>query len=314
MPTNFTDDLRLAHVLADDADSTSMSRYQALDLRVDTKPDLTPVSDADRAVEEGIRRTLSRARPRDAIVGEEEGSSGFSQRRWVVDPIDGTKNYIRGVPVWATLISLMVEDEVVVGVVSAPALNRRWWAMKGGGAFTGKSLYKSSQCHVSDVSRLDDASLSYASLDGWDARGRLDDFLALARRCWRTRAYGDFWSYMLVAEGAVDVAAEPELELYDMAALDVIVREAGGRFTSLDGRDGPTGGNALASNGMLHETVLGFLGSVGPHRSRPEEGTGTSEESAELRTDHGTVHDLSARRRPAPQVGQPQPELPPLGP
>jgi histidinol-phosphatase len=300
MPTNFTDDLRLAHVLADDADSTSTSRYQALDLRVDTKPDLTPVSDADRAVEEGIRRTLSRARPRDAVVGEEEGSSGFSQRRWVVDPIDGTKNYVRGVPVWATLISLMVEDEVVVGVVSAPLLNRRWWAMKGGGAYTGKSLYKATQCHVSDVSRLEDASLSYSSLGGWDERGRLEDFMALARRCWRTRAYGDFWSYMLVAEGAVDVAAEPSLELYDMAALDVIVREAGGRFTSLAGRDGPTGGNALASNGILHETVLGFLGSVGPHRDRGGEGS-------------GTLHDLSSRRRPAPPAPH-QPDLPPLGP
>ena len=315
MPTNYTDDLRLAHVLADDADSTSMSRYQALDLRVETKPDLTPVSDADHAVEEGIRRTLSRARPRDAIVGEESGSSGFSQRRWVVDPIDGTKNFVRGVPVWATLISLMVEDEVVVGVVSAPALNRRWWAMKGGGAFTGKSLFKATQCKVSDVSRLEDASLSYASLGGWEERGRLEDFLALARRCWRTRAYGDFWSYMLVAEGAVDVAAEPELELYDMAALDVIVREAGGRFTSLDGRDGPTGGNALASNGMLHETVLGFLGSVGPHRSRPGADSGEEPGEGGGRADHGTVHDLSARRRPAPTTPvHPQPELPPLGP
>jgi histidinol-phosphatase len=317
MPTNYTDDLRLAHVLADDADSTSTDRYQAVDLRVDTKPDLTPVSDADKAVEEGIRRTLSRARPRDAVLGEEEGSSGFSQRRWVVDPIDGTKNYVRGVPVWATLISLMVEDEVVVGVVSAPMLNRRWWAMKGGGAFTGKSLYKSTRCQVSDVSRLEDASLSYSSLDGWEERGRLDDFLTLSRRCWRTRAYGDFWSHMLVAEGAVDVAAEPSLEIYDMAALDVIVREAGGRFTSLDGRDGPTGGNALASNGILHETVLGFLGSVGPQRGgrpSPEEDAAPTERAPE--PCGGTVHDLSARRRPAPQApaGSGQPELPPLGP
>jgi histidinol-phosphatase len=294
MPTNYTDDLRLAHVLADDADSLSTSRYQALDLNVDTKPDLTPVSDADRAVEEGIRRTLSRARPRDAVLGEEEGSSGFSQRRWVVDPIDGTKNFVRGVPVWATLISLMVEDEVVVGVVSAPQLNRRWWAMKGGGAFTGRSLFKATQCKVSDVSRLEDASLSYASLGGWDERGRLDDFISLARRCWRTRAYGDFWSYMLVAEGSVDIATEPELHLYDMAALDVIVREAGGRFTSLDGQDGPTGGNALATNGILHETVLGFLGSVDA-----EEG----------------VYDLSSRRRPVSPSQEPSsPGLPPLGP
>jgi histidinol-phosphatase len=320
MPTNYTDDLRLAHVLADDADSTSTSRFQAMDLRVDTKPDLTPVTDADRAVEEGIRRTLSRARPRDAVVGEEEGSSGFSQRRWVVDPIDGTKNYVRGVPVWATLISLMVEDEVVVGVVSAPLLNRRWWAMKGGGAFSGKSLFKAGSCHVSDVSRLEDASLSYSSLDGWDERGRLDDFLSLSRRCWRTRAYGDFWSYMLLAEGSVDVAAEPDLELHDMAALDVIVREAGGRFTSLDGRDGPTGGNALATNGILHDTVLGFLGSVGPQQGRPAADPALSDRRQDQPggaepSPGGTLHDLSSRRRPqAPHEGRPQPELPPLGP
>src|SRR5690349_14654651 len=267
MPTSFTDDLRLAHVLADDADSTSTSRFRALDLHVVNKPDLSPVSDADRSVEEGIRRTLSRARPRDAVVGEEEGSTGHSQRRWVVDPIDGTKNYVRGVPVWATLIALMVDDEVVVGCVSAPLLNRRWWASKGGGAWTGRSLMRATECRVSDVSRLDDASFSYASLSGWEEYDRLDAFMALSRRCWRTRAYGDFWSYMLIAEGAVDLAAEPELELYDMAALDVIVREAGGRFTGLDGRDGPHGGNALASNGMLHETVLGFLGAVGDHRT-----------------------------------------------
>src|SRR5689334_16227685 len=235
MVSAFLDDLRLAHVLADDADSLTTARFKALDLHVMTKPDLTPVTDADQAVEDGIRRTLSRARPRDAVLGEESGTTGHSQRRWVVDPIDGTKNFVRGVPVWATLISLMVEDEVVVGVVSAPQLNRRWWAMKDGGTFTGRSFYKATPCKVSDVSSLTDASMSYSSLDGWDQSGQLDDFLALAKRCWRTRAYGDFWSYMMVAEGSVDFAAEPELELYDMAALDVIVREAGGRFSSLDG-------------------------------------------------------------------------------
>ena len=303
MPSNFTDDLRLAHVLADDADSLSTSRFQALDLRVDTKPDLTPVTDADQAVEEGIRRTLSRARPRDAVLGEVTGSSGASQRRWIVDPIDGTKNFVRGVPVWATLIALMVEDEVVVGVVSAPALGRRWWASAGGGAWTGRSLLNASPCRVSDVARLDDASLSYSSLSGWDERGRLEDFLSLSRRCWRTRAYGDFWSYMLVAEGAVDVAAEPELHVYDMAALDVIVREAGGRFSSLDGRDGPTGGNAIATNGILHDTVLGFLGSVSA-REHDE----PDEEPRE-----GTVFELSSRRRQA-QEQAPEPDLPPLGP
>jgi histidinol-phosphatase len=294
VPTTFTDDLRLAHVLADDADSLSTNRFKALDLHVVTKPDLTPVSDADRSVEDGIRRTLSRARPRDAVVGEEGGSTGHSQRRWVVDPIDGTKNFVRGVPVWATLIALMVDDEVVVGCVSAPMLQRRWWASQGGGAWTGRSLLKATECHVSDVSRLDDASLSYSSFSGWDERDRLDAFLALSRRCWRTRAYGDFWSYMLLAEGAVDLAAEPDLELYDMAALDVIVREAGGRFTSLDGTPGPHGGNALASNGRLHDQALAFVGSLPDDEDDPD---------VERRRP-GSLHDLSARRRPpAPAPG-----------
>jgi histidinol-phosphatase len=216
----------------------------------------------------------------------------------------------------------MVEDEVVVGVVSAPRLNRRGWAMKDGGAFTGKSLLKPTPCRVSDVNRLEDASMSYASLGGWEERGRLDDFLSLARRCWRTRAYGDFWSYMLVAEGSVDFAAEPELALHDMAALDVIVREAGGRFSGLDGRDGPTGGNALASNGILHDTVLGFLGTVEPGPRRQPLAAAESE-PAELPDDPheldpgegegrvGTVFDLSSRRRPAPTApSAPEPTEP----
>ena len=204
------------------------------------------------------------------MLGEEHGSTGHSQRQWVIDPIDGTKNFVRGVPVWATLIALVVDGEVVLGVVSAPSLQRRWWASNGAGAWTGRSLLKATRCTVSDVRRLEDASLSYSSLHGWEERERLDDFLSLMRRCWRSRAYSDFWSYMLLAEGAVDIAAEPELELYDMAALDVIVREAGGRFSSLDGTDGPFGGNALATNGHLHEAVLAFLGSLPDDHDDPE--------------------------------------------
>ena len=256
---DYTDDLRLAHVLADDADSLTTARFKALDLHVMSKPDLTPVTDADEAVEESIRRTLGRVRSRDAITGEEQGSSGHSQRRWIIDPIDGTKNYVRGVPVWATLIALAVDDEVVLSVVSAPQLQRRWWASTGNGAWTGRSLLKATQCHVSDVRRLEDASLSYSSITGWEGLGLMDDFTSLMRRVWRTRAYGDFWSYMLLAEGAVDIACEPDLEVYDMAALDVIVREAGGTFTSLAGADGPWGGNALATNGHLHDAVLAQL-------------------------------------------------------
>jgi histidinol-phosphatase len=291
MRTTHTDDLRLAHVLADDADSLTMDRFKSLDLHVTRKPDLSPVTDADEAVETAIRRTLGRARPRDAVIGEEQGSSGWGPRRWVIDPIDGTRNYVRGVPVWATLVALMVEDEVVVGCVSAPALGRRWWAAKGDGARTGRSLMNAQPCHVSDVSDLADASLSYSSLSGWDERERLDDLLNLGRRCWRTRAYGDFWSHMLVAEGAVDIAAEPDLEIYDMAALTVIVEEAGGQFGGLDGRPGPHSGNALSTNGKLHDQALAFLGAMPDDDGDPDN----------PRRGGGQVHDLSSRRRSSSQ-------------
>ncbi|MDJ0343229.1 histidinol-phosphatase [Streptomyces sp. H10-C2] len=264
---DFNDDLRLAHILADAADAITMERFKALDLKVETKPDMTPVSEADKAAEELIRSQLGRARPRDAVLGEEYGSHGTGPRRWIVDPIDGTKNYVRGVPVWATLIALMVRgengDEGVVGVVSAPALGRRWWASKGGGAYTGRSLSAATRLHVSKINKLEDASFAYSSLSGWEEQGRLDGFLHLSRNCWRTRGYGDFWPYMMVAEGSVDICAEPELNLWDMAAPAVIVQEAGGRYTSLDGEPGPYSGNAAASNGLLHEELLGYLGRTG---------------------------------------------------
>jgi histidinol-phosphatase len=253
------DDLRLAHVIADMVDALTTSRFQAGDLRVDTKPDLTPVSDADKAAEDLVRTQLRRTRPRDAVVGEEFAPTGHGSRQWVVDPIDGTKNFVRGVPVWATLLALLDEGEPVVGVVSAPALGRRWWAARGTGAWTGRSLSSARRLHVSAVSDLADVSLSYSDLREWERAGRLEQFLTLDRQVWRSRAYGDFWSYMLVAEGGVDVAAEPHLELYDMAALVPVVVEAGGRFTSLEGKDGPFGGGAVATNGVLHDAVLATL-------------------------------------------------------
>lgn len=259
MASEFTDDIRLLHVLADDADSLSMDRFKALDLHVATKPDQTPVTEADTAVEESIRRTLSRTRPRDAVHGEEFDDSGESFRRWIIDPIDGTKNYVRGVPVWATLIALEVEGDIVASVVSAPALSKRWWASRDGGAWTGRSILKATQIGVSRVSQIADASLSYSDISEWVDSGRGQGFIDVMRQCWRTRAYGDFWSYMLVAEGAVDIACEPSLELYDMAALDIIVREAGGKFTNLDGAPGPVGPGALASNGVLHDKALAVL-------------------------------------------------------
>jgi len=259
--TAYDDDLRLAHVLADTADSLTMSRFRAQDLVVETKPDLTPVSDADKRVEEAIRSTLARARPRDAVHGEEMPDTGHGPRRWVLDPIDGTKNFVRGVPVWATLIALMDGDEVGAGLVSAPALGRRWWAASGSGAYTGKSLSSATRMQVSRVDQLADASLSYSSLSGWRDLGREEVFLGLTREVWRTRAFGDFWSYMLVAEGAVDLAAEPQVALHDLAAPAIVVTEAGGRFTSLAGADGPAGGTAVATNGLLHDEVLQRLGS-----------------------------------------------------
>ncbi|WP_016997541.1 histidinol-phosphatase [Kocuria atrinae] len=259
-PSNYTDDLRLAHILADSVDGLTMRRFKAQDLHVETKPDLTPVTDADREAESVIRSQLGRVRNRDAVIGEEFGTSGSGSRKWVIDPIDGTKNFVRGVPVWATLIGLVEDDQVVAGVVSAPALNRRWWAALGSGAFTGRSLSQATRLSVSSVNQLSDASLSYSSLTGWRDLGVRDQFIELTDSVWRTRAYGDFWSYCLVAEGAVDIAAEPELNLYDMAALVPIVTEAGGRFTSLKGQDGPFGANAVASNGVLHDAALDVLG------------------------------------------------------
>ncbi|MCT1606580.1 histidinol-phosphatase [Nesterenkonia massiliensis] len=255
----YTEDLRLAHMIADSVDSQTMQSFNAQDFEVETKPDLTPVTVADRQAEEYIRAQLSRARGRDAVYGEEFGSSGSGPRRWVIDPIDGTKNFIRGVPVWATLIALMDHGEPVVGLVSAPALGRRWWAAKDGGAYTGKSLSSAKQLRVSKVSRIEDANFSYSSLYGWREAGRSKNFLEFTDTVWRTRAFGDFWSYCLVAEGVVDVAAEPELNLHDMAALVPIVQEAGGRFTSLDGDPGCSGSNGLATNGLLHEAAMGAL-------------------------------------------------------
>ena len=261
-------DLELALYLAEVSDQISIKRFQAVDLRVETKPDLTPVSDADKAIEEEIRKVLAIARPADQIVGEEFGSGDKSGRYWVIDPIDGTKNFVRGVPVWATLIALMEKDEVLVGVVSAPALYRRWHASKGDGAFltVNGDIKNARRLNVSAVTKLDDASLSISTFaspttgnrnDGWGARH--SGLLKLAEKVWRTRAYGDFWSHLLVAEGAVDCALEPKLALWDMAPLSIIVNEAGGSFTDFKGAAGPNGANGVSSNGLLHREILSYF-------------------------------------------------------
>ncbi len=259
-------DLDLALALAAEADAITSSRFAAADLRVETKPDLTPVTDADRDVETALRSTLAAARPADAVLGEEYGertAAATSARRWVIDPIDGTKNFVRGVPVWATLIALQVRDQTAVGVISAPALGRRWWASLGAGAWSTSRLGDTAdpprRLAVSGVAELGHASLSYSSLDGWAERGGVGALLALAGAAWRTRAYGDFWSHVLVAEGAVDLSCEPAVSLWDLAALDVLVTEAGGTFTNLSGRPGPAGGSVLASNGLLHRVALDTL-------------------------------------------------------
>jgi len=256
-------DLALALRLADAADSITLTRYQSIDLIVSTKPDNTPVTDADKASEEAIRALIKNHRPEDGIVGEEFGNdAGGADRYWVIDPIDGTKNFLRGIPTWATLIGLIEKQSdgsevVVVGVVSAPALFRRWYASEGNGAFVSVNKAAPEKISVSQVSEIKDASISYSDFIGWNER--LVPFQELMAQAWRTRGIGDFWSHMLVAEGAVDVAVEPSLAIWDMAALDIIVREAGGRFTNMEGRDGCLGGSGLSTNAAIHQKIVDKL-------------------------------------------------------
>jgi len=260
---SIADDLALALALADLADEITLSRFGAADLAVETKPDLTPVTEADRAVEHAIRERLTAERPEDSLLGEEYGASTApdSSRRWIVDPIDGTKNYVRGVPVWATLLALEERDQMVVGVVSAPALCRRWWASRGTGAFVDDGLRdQPRRLQVSAIRELTDAQLCFAGLEEWREIGRPDALAELASRCWRTRGYGDFWGYMLVAEGAVEIGLDPVVELWDLAAPQVIVEEAGGRFTDFGGQATASGPDALATNGLLHDAALAFVG------------------------------------------------------
>ena len=247
-------DLRLALSLADDADAITKKFYGSADLSVRTKTDRSPVSEADEAAETLIRQRLTREKPSDGIVGEEFGVTGTGARRWIIDPIDGTRNYVRGVPVWATLIALEEDRRIVAGVVSAPAMNRRWWASAGDGAFAdGRRI------HVSAVDRVTSAFVGYPSISDFEARGLGDSILRLLRACDRSRGFGDFWQHMLVAEGAIDVALEPAVALWDMAPVQIIVEEAGGRFTSLKGEARADGGNALSTNKRLHDEVLSYF-------------------------------------------------------
>lgn len=238
-------DLAFALSLADTADEITLGRFRAADLRVETKPDLTPVSEADRAVEETLRARIAAERQGEVVVGEEQGADSGPGDRWILDPIDATKNYVRGIPLFATLIAL--EDRVAV--VSAPALGRRWWAERGGGAWSeGRRLA------VSGIGRVEEAVVTFTSLTGQPG-----GFFSLAERAWAARGFGDFWQYMLLAEGAVDVCVEAKANLWDLAAPKLIVEEAGGRLTDFRGVDTADGGSALATNGHLHDAALAAL-------------------------------------------------------
>ncbi|MBP2435907.1 inositol monophosphatase family protein [Microbacterium amylolyticum] len=252
------DDLALALRLADAADAETMRRFGAVDLDISRKADRSHVTEADLAAERAIRAVITAERPDDGIFGEEFGESAPGARRWILDPIDGTANYLRGVPAWGTMIALEVDGVIRLGVVSMPAFERRWWAAEGQGAWTN-SAAGDRRIQVSDVDRLEDASLSFQSIAQWRDAGHLDALLTLQDRVWRDRAYGDVWSYMLLAEGRVDIVGEFDVKEYDIAAAAAIVREAGGSFTSFEGRNELTSLSALASNGVLHDDLVNLL-------------------------------------------------------
>jgi histidinol-phosphatase len=258
--TDLAPDLALALALADRADRITLDRAGAADLRVDRKPDRSPVTDADLAVEDAIRTVLGDQRPADAVLGEERGgTSADAERCWLLDPIDGTKNFLRGVPVWATLIALVEQGRPVVGVISAPALRRRWWAATGAGAHTLDAHGIGRTITVSAVRELADAYVSTTHLGSWVEHRSRQSYLSLVDATWENRAFGDFWQHCLVAEGAIDLAAEPVVNPWDVAAVQVLVEQAGGRFTDLDGVPRYDGGTALSSNGLLHNAALRCL-------------------------------------------------------
>ncbi len=261
MTAPYADDLSLALELADIADGITMLRYRSPDLEVETKADMTPVSESDKRVELALRDRLGDVRPDDAVIGEEFGGAAFDPlnpapgRAWVIDPIDGTKSYVRGMDTWTTLIALLEDGEVKIGVVAMPALGKRWWAVRGQGAFAdGRRI------NVSQVAELGATQFLWSGIEEWDAIGEFQKVVDLGRRCWRTRGVGDAWQYMLVAEGAAEIATDPEATLWDLAAVSIVVEEAGGRFTSLGGIESPGAGSGLATNGRLHDVALAALG------------------------------------------------------
>jgi histidinol-phosphatase len=255
----YDQDLSLAIELADLADAASIARFRAVDLEVRTKPDRTPVTEADLTVERAIRDRLAQSRPDDGILGEEFGTAGDSTRQWIIDPIDGTANYLKGIPMWTTLIALSIDGVPRVGVASQPALGRRWWAATGLGAWTNTPTGSAARLAVSTVDAIAEASASMQSIRQWDEVGQLDAVIRLSRAVWRDRGYGDTWPYMLLAEGRLEFVAEFGVKEYDIAALVPIITEAGGRFTSFDGNDSLSERSSLATNGVLHAAFLDLL-------------------------------------------------------
>jgi histidinol-phosphatase len=257
--TSYADDLTFALTLADAADEITRARFLARDLVVERKPDRSPVTDADTAVEDAVRALLATERPGDDVVGEERGGTFGAGRNWVLDPIDGTKNFLRGVPAWATLIALVDSGRPTVGVVSAPALRRRWWAATGEGAWTSDPDGTKRRIKVSGVRELPDAYLSTTDLASWVTYHSRERYITLVDACWESRAFGDFWQHCLVAEGSMDLAAEPIVNPWDVAPIKILIEEAGGRFSDLTGNPRIDGGSALSSNGHLHSAALDLL-------------------------------------------------------
>lgn len=244
-------ELELARHLADIADAITLPHYDHRSFTLDWKANRTEVTEADRDTEAAIAARVVRNRPHHGLFGEEHGLVGDveSPWRWIVDPIDGTSNFVRGIPVWATLISLTHVDEgPVLGVVSAPALRRRWWAARGLGAYADGR-----RCHVSTVTDIADAQVSVTFSSGWDDLGLTSELVRLQQRAYRARGFGDFWQHMLVAEGAIDLAVDAVgVAPYDLAAVMAVVEEAGGMFTDRHGVRTFAGDTAISSNGLLH--------------------------------------------------------------
>jgi histidinol-phosphatase len=241
--------------IADAADRIALRRFRAQDLRVEQKPNLGPVTEADLAIEEAARRLVSERHPGLGVFGEEQGeTSGRREARLIIDPIDATRNFVRGIPIFATLLAIEEAGEVVAGLVSAPALGTRWHAARTHGAHQGKR-----RLAVSGIQRVENAQLFHGSLGGVETNQSKPELIGLANRTERQRGFGDFYQHVLVAEGAGEIAVDPIVSPWDVAALLILVEEAGGRGTSLQGERTIYAGSFVSSNGKVHEEALGIL-------------------------------------------------------